>query len=271
MRKISVLMSVYQKDSPIFLRQALNSIFSQTIQPAEIVLIKDGPLTSELDAVISEYSVKYPIFNILINKENLGLGLSLAKGVLACSNEYIARMDADDDMHPTRFEKQLLVLDKGYDVVSCWSKTFQYDIKEKGIIRKRPENHADIVKFAHQRSPIGHSSCMYKKTAVLMAGNYRNKYLYEDYHLWVRMIMSGAKFYNIQEVLFYYRVLPGLYKRRGGIKYMINEIRVFLYFYNIGFYSIFDFLKNILTHSPLRILPNSIRAVLLKFSWKYNK
>lgn len=103
----SVLISVYCKENPLFLRESLSSIFNQTIWPTEVVLIKDGPLNRELDAVIDEFSFKYPIFKIIANDKNLGLGLSLALGIESCSNEYIARMDTDDNMPCDRFEKEL--------------------------------------------------------------------------------------------------------------------------------------------------------------------
>ena len=85
MNEFSVLISIYYKESPLYFREALNSVFAQTLQPAEIVLVKDGPLTPELDAVIEEYSTRYPIFKIVTNETNLGLGLALAKGLSACS------------------------------------------------------------------------------------------------------------------------------------------------------------------------------------------
>ena len=106
-KNFSVLMSIYCKENPDWFREALDSVFSQTIQPAEIVLVEDGPLTDDLYAVIDEYSNKYPIFNIVVNETNLGLGLALQKGVLACTNEIIARMDTDDILPIDRFEKQI--------------------------------------------------------------------------------------------------------------------------------------------------------------------
>ena len=82
-------------------------MFAQTVQPDEIVLVEDGPLTPELYAVIDESKEKYPIFNIVKNETNLGLGLALANGVKAAKNEILARMDTDDIIPVDRFEKQL--------------------------------------------------------------------------------------------------------------------------------------------------------------------
>ena len=264
----SVLISIYKKESPVYFRKALNSVFAQTLQPAEIVLVKDGPLTPELDVVIEEYSSRYPIFKIVTNETNLGLGLALAKGLLACSYEYVARMDTDDKMPIDRFEKQLKKITEGYDVISCWTKAFDVTPNNIIAVRQRPEKHEDIINLAHKRSPVCHAGCVLRRQAVIDAGNYQTCYLYEDYHLWVRMIMNGARFYNIQEVLYYVRTSPALIARRGGWKYMCNEIKTFRFFYNIGFYSRKDLLRNIITHSPVRILPVWIRRSILLWLWR---
>ncbi|HBK32268.1 MAG TPA: amylovoran biosynthesis protein AmsE [Porphyromonadaceae bacterium] len=263
----SVLISVYYKENPIFLHQALNSIFNQTCLPSEIVLIKDGPLTVELENVIDTYKKKYPIFVLLQNETNIGLGLSLAKGLLACSNEIVARMDSDDISHPERFEKQLIAIEKGYDVVSCWSTLFVDSINNIIALKKRPEFHDDIVKLCKRRSPVSHSACIYRKSKVIAAGSYLHCELYEDYHLWVRMIMNGAKFYNVQESLFFVRTSLDQASRRGGWKYLKNEVKTFLYFHQIGFFSNCDLFINIIIRTPIRLLPAKLRYTLLKKIW----
>lgn len=264
----SVLISVYYKENPIFLHQALNSIFNQTRLPSEIVLIKDGMLTPELENVIDIYQKKYPVLVLIQNEINIGLGLSLAKGLLACSNEIVARMDSDDICPPERFEKQLIAIEMGYDVVSCWSSLFVDSIENIIAVKKRPQFHDEIVKLAKRRSPVSHAACIYRKSKVIAAGNYLHCELYEDYHLWVRMIMNGAKFFNVQESLFFVRTSLEQVSRRGGWKYLKNEIKTFLYFYQIGFFSIYDLCINISIRTPIRLFPSKLRFPLLKRIWK---
>ena len=179
----SVLISIYKNENPAWLSEAFDSVFAQTVQPTEIVLVKDGPLTPELDAVIDDYAKRNPVFKFVVNETNLGLGLALQKGVLACSNEIIARMDTDDTMPVDRFEKQLAKMAEGYDVVSCWSRIFAANMVDVVATKSRPENHADIVKLAKRRSPVCHAACFLKKSAVLNAGNYQHCNFYEDYYL----------------------------------------------------------------------------------------
>lgn len=52
----SVLLSVYIKENPQYLSQALDSIINQSVQASEIIIVKDGPLTKELDDIIDQYN-----------------------------------------------------------------------------------------------------------------------------------------------------------------------------------------------------------------------
>lgn len=265
----SVLLSVYFKENPYWFRMSLASIFDQTLLPSEIILVEDGVLTRQLYDIIDEYRSAYPIIKVVVNNKNLGLGLSLQKGILACSNDIIARMDTDDLMHSTRFEKQYkCLIENDYDVVSCWTLMFENDITNVIAIKKRPEYHDEIARLAKKRSPVSHPGVMFRKSAVLKAGNYQDVHFYEDYHLWARMIMSGSVFYNIQEPLLYLRTSDAQIERRGGFHYALNEIRIFKYFYDIGFYSLRDLTVNILTHSVIRLLPLTLRKFVLKNIWK---
>jgi hypothetical protein len=196
-------------------------------------------------------------------------GRSLHGDVCITRNEIIARMDTDDTMPVDRFEKQVAKMGEGYDVVSCWSRIFAANMVDVVAIKSRPENHADIVRLAKRRSPVCHAACLLRKTAVLNAGNYQHCNFYEDYYLWVRMIMAGAKFYNVQEVLYNVRTTPEQLKRRGGMGYLKKELSVFKIFYKIGFFSIKDLLINSLIRFFARLTPTSLRALLFKFIWNH--
>jgi len=267
MSSFSVLMSVYYKEKPEYLNEALSSIFHQTKAPSEIVIVKDGSLTKELDDVIDRFAQKAPVKIILIEK-NVGLGLALNEGLKHSSNEIVARMDSDDIIPPDRFEKQLATIEKGYDVVSCWSTLFLGEIDKAIAVKKRPETHEDIVKLAKRRSPVSHAACLYRKSEVLAAGGYQHCEMYEDYHLWVRMILNGSKFYNVQESLYYVRTSQEQVSRRGGMKYLQNEIRTFLEFHKMGFFSFSDLVVNTVIRISVRLLPIKLRSLLLKLVWK---
>lgn len=228
-KNYSVLMSVYNKEKPEYLSQAIESMLDQTIRPNEFVIIKDGKLTDELNSVIEKYQkTNTDLFHIIENQENLGLGKSLAIGVQACKNEYIARMDSDDISKKDRCEKELKVLNdnKEIDVVGSMTLEFIDEISNIISYRKMPETNEQICNYAKKRNPCVHPSIMMKKSKVLSVGNYRDYLYFEDYDLWIRMIENGCKFYNIQEVLLYTRIDDNFYKRRGRSKLFKKNVKI---------------------------------------------
>ncbi|WP_302608442.1 glycosyltransferase [uncultured Bacteroides sp.] len=262
----SVLLSLYVKEQPSNLIQSLDSLFSQTLLPSEIILVKDGPLTSELDAVVSDYVQRYPILKVVVLKENQGLGKALNEGLKHCSYDLVARMDTDDISKPDRFEKQLKVFQQHpeIDVCGAWIEEFYNDVSDIVSIRKVPESHAEIFKYAEKRSPVNHPVVMFRKRAVLNAGGYLHFWLFEDYYLWVRMLMNHCTFYNIPESLLYFRASPEMVKRRGGMKYLCSEIKFQQEMRRMKFISSFRFMQNLLIRIPVRIMPNSLRGFIYK-------
>ena len=97
MEKFSVLMSVYYKEKPKFFDLALESnLIKQTLPPNEFVLVCDGELTPDLEAVIEKYRKLYPNVLKVYRKENGGLGKALNFGLPKCSYPLVARSDSDD-------------------------------------------------------------------------------------------------------------------------------------------------------------------------------
>ncbi len=267
--KFSVLMSIYFKEKSSNFNRAMQSIWDeQSIKPNEIVLVEDGKLTDELYNAINLWKERLgQNLKVIKLKENLGLGDALAIGLKECSFELVARMDSDDISLPKRFEKQLEIFEKNknIDICSSWISEFEKDEGNIYAYRRLPENHNDIVKFAKLRSPINHPAAMFKKSAVLQAGNYQKMLLIEDYYLWVRMILKGFKFYNIQEVLVNMRAGKDQLARRQGLKYAINELKVQYLFYKMGFLNLYEFLRNLVLKFSVRIMPKFILRVVYRF------
>lgn len=266
MHMFSVLLSLYSKENPLFLKQSLDSLFSQTLLPSEVILVKDGPLTAELDTIVSDYKQRHSILKVVALEKNQGLGRALNEGLKCCSCDLVARMDTDDVAKPNRFEKQLKVFTQypNLDVVSAWVDEFEGDVSNIISVRKLPASHSEIYSFAQFRCPVNHPVVMFRKQAVINAGGYMHMPLLEDYYLWVRMLLNGSKFYNIQESLLYFRFSPQMFKRRGGWQYAVYEYHFFNQIRKLGFISFFQFIKNILSHCIVRILPNSLRSILYK-------
>ena len=230
----SVLMSVYFKEKPEFLKLSIDSMLNQTVAPDEIVLVEDGPLTNELYEVINDYTDKYQeIFHRVVNETNLGLGKSLNCGLEACKNELVARMDTDDISLPERCEKQLSVFisNQNVDIVGANIAEFIESPKKIVSIRQVPSAHEEICEFLKKRCPFNHMSVMFKKSAVINAGGYIDWYYNEDYYLWLRMYLKGCHFFNINDNLVNVRVGQDMFARRGGRAYYKSEKNLFKFMY----------------------------------------
>ena len=264
MSKFSVLISVYFKENPFYLKEALNSIVNQTLLPNEIVLIKDGPLNDELENVLDEFIAKYPqlfiVIPLLINK---GLGNALSIGVNKCSYDLIARMDSDDICVLNRFEKQIefLIVNPKIDLIGTNVEEFNKIPGDLKRYRKMPEQGSLLIKYSRFRNPVNHPSVMFRKSKVLEAGNYNGDILFfEDFSLFIRMLSNGCIFYNINECMLYFRVGYGIdvIKRRSGIIYIKNEWKFARLALKVGSLNFIEWLFYISTKLPLRLLPTSV-------------
>lgn len=265
--KFSVLMSLYLKEKPEYLNEALKSVINQTVKPNEIVIVYDGPITTELKSVIKQYVSNNPgLIKIIDNPENKGLGLALADGVPQCTYELIARMDTDDICRKDRFEKQLeeFVKDPRLDI--CGSHILEFEEKEENIVARRrvPLVDKDIKEYQKRRDGFNHVSVMFKKKSVLSAGNYQSCLLMEDTLLWANMFMNGAKGKNIDDYLVYVRIGKDMYERRGGFdyykKYKAGRRKV----YETGYISWVDYKMTLIVQFIVAVIPNRVRGFVFK-------
>ncbi|ENP8446626.1 glycosyltransferase [Vibrio sp. Vb0877] len=260
--KFSVLMSIYIKENPDWFHLSMVSIWDdQSVKPNEIVLVQDGDLTPELYLLITRWKNKLgDVLKCISLKENVGLGDALNIGLQHCSNEIVARMDTDDIAISERFEKQLAIFKQYDDIDICSSWITEFDVDQSIITGTRilPEYHADIANYAKLRSPINHPAVMYKKSAIIKAGGYKRMMWFEDYYLWVRMLLTGSIFYNIQEPLVHMRAGQGQLERRSGIMYAKSELLLLQKFRKLGFLTSFEFYKVTILRVPVRLMPKSL-------------
>lgn len=262
MTSFSVLLSVYSREQGEFLKAALQSVFNQTLMPDEVILVKDGPLTTGLECVINEFCTRYSTLKAIALPCNVGLGTALNEGLKHCRCPLVARMDSDDICAPTRFEKQVALFEKqtNLSVVGSWVSEFATDPTQLRSMRSLPETDSEIKKFAQSRNPVNHPSVMFKAAAVNSVGGYKPFYLFEDYYLWGRLIKRGFEFANIPESLVWMRTGDGLIGRRGGLAYVKSEIRLQRAFLKMGLINRLTFLKNVFIRVTVRLMPNSLRA-----------
>lgn len=261
----SVLMSIYYKENPQYLESCFDSIARQTVSANEVVLVIDGPIGQALTDVIARWKKFVPIKTVPLNV-NVGLGKALNVGLNACCYDVVARMDTDDVCHPRRFELMLDFMrsNPDVDVLSCAIAEFDISPDKSHAIRTLPLTHEAICKYAKRRSPFNHPAVFFKRSSVLAVGGYQDIFLYEDYALWVKMIMSNARVANLPDVLLYARVGNGMEVRRGGADYAISEAKAQYLFYSMGFFSFFVLFSNLCIRIPVRLLPSSIRKLLYR-------
>ena len=263
--KFSVLLSLYIKERPEFLSECLESLKNQTLQATEVVMVYDGAITSELEAVVNEYATKLPIKVIRLPK-NVGMGNAFNEGLKNCSYEWVFRMDTDDICLPKRFEKQVDFINKNPDVVLLGSHIAEFNNNINEIInyKKVPIDNDSIKKFALTRNPFNHMTVAYKRDIAIAVGGYR-AYLLEDYNLWLRIIAKGYKVENIDEVLVFARVGNNMVARRRGINYIRGEWDFFKLKKEL---KLGDNLSNFfifILRASLRILPTNLLKVVYKF------
>ena len=154
----TVLMSVYAKEQPDYFNQAFLSIWDQqTLKPDQIVLVKDGPLTAELDAEIQRWQETLgEVLTVVELPENVGLGAALNEGLKACKHELVARMDTDDVSLPSRFEKQVAFMQANSDIAASSAQIEEWNtaLTQKLDQRTLPTEPAAVARFAKRRSPL---------------------------------------------------------------------------------------------------------------------
>ena len=259
----SVLMSVYYKEKPEYLQQSIESMLAQTVKTDDFVLVCDGPLTLELDAVIADFEKELHVVRL---EKNMGLGNALNQGLQHCKHEIVARMDSDDISYPDRCEKQLKVFAAHPEISICSGIVEEFTISPEIVDSRRvpPETHAEILQFAKKRNPFNHPCVMYRKSAVESAGGYQDFYLLEDYYLWLRMLFKGSQGYNLQEPLLHMRAGSEMYKRRAGWKYVKSQCELFGYMRSQKFISKGQHLKSCLIRSLSAMAPNGLRRFTFK-------
>lgn len=270
MEKFSVLMSLYYKENHKYLDLALNSVFSQTNMPDQVVLVIDGPIGDNLHNIVDFYMKKFPQLDVYPQEKNLGLSTALNIGLDKCRNDIVFRMDTDDICFPTRFEK-ILNIYKGNPTLEILGSS-AIMINEEGEELKQiftPCSQEDIYRKVWT-CPFIHPSVSFKKSAVKRVGSYNPKSgpRQDDYELWFRCVAGGLKCMNIEEPLIYYRFFSDSIKK--------NSIKVCWWRFKVGIKGSIKCncppIAYIGVAYPLfrSIMPHFIRKILYKISDKFN-
>lgn len=258
----TVLMSVYHKDNPDLFVKAVTSVFDNTLMPAEIILVCDGPLSYKLDSLIETFQQSFPMRCVRL-KENSGLANALNYGLKFVNTAYIARADSDDFNMPNRFQQQFQKIQEGYDIVGSSIYEICAQTKQK-LLKKLPTDHPDIVNFSRRRNPFNHMTVFLRTQFVRDCGGYPNIYLREDYALWAKMICMGARTANLDAPLVIASAGRSMVMRRRGLKSAISEVQLQKYLQAVGLKSVYAATTDAIIRAGLFLLPSILLRLIYK-------
>ena len=254
-------MSVYAAETPVNLRESIDSVFASDFPPAEFILVIDGPVSDALMEVINSY----PSIKKVPLPSNVGLGAALNEGLKHVSYDIVARMDSDDICKPSRMGREYSKISEGLDIVSSAILEFEGSTDNVTGSRVLPVTQDEIYAFSRKRNPFNHPSVMFRKSAVAEAGGYNADYpLFEDYDLWIRMLMNNARVANIADPLLYMRSSEGMFLRRGGREYAKVMLRFHQSLRERGWTTRKDYLTGAIPHYLVCVMPQFIRKFVYR-------
>ncbi|MEX5235374.1 glycosyltransferase [Kocuria arenosa] len=261
--EFSVLMPVYRADTAERVRRAAESAtVEQQRRPAELVVVRDGPVPALLEAELDRLVRELPVPVVRVDLErNEGLTAALNAGLDRCRHDVVARADADDVSYPRRFAVQLPVIEDGADLVGSSMHEIGDDERIPLALRRAPVGERDILSVSRRRNPVSHPTVVFRRSAVRAAGGYVHVPLAEDYWLWVRMLRAGADVRNVAEPLVGYRVSAGSYERRGGWRVLRAELALQARLRGIGHVGFLQWGRNVVVRGGYRFVPTRLREL----------
>ena len=264
--KFSVSMCVYGRDNARWFETAIESILNQTLPPNEIVLVVDGPVPHDLNAVIFKLE-ENDTFKVIRLETNQGHGIARKTGLDNCTNELVAIMDADDICTRNRFEKQIEAFQNYPDSDIVGGMITEFIDTPDNVVGKRivPLEDSEIKEYMQRRCPMNLVTVMFKKTSIEKVGGFIDWYCEEDYYLWLRMALANMKFRNVDDVLVNVRVGEDMYQRRGGVKYFKSEAKLQKYMLDNKMIGFPRYLINVSERLILQVLmPNKLRGFVFQ-------
>ena len=264
--EFSVSMCVYGGDNARWFETAIESVLNQTLPPNEIVLVVDGPVPDDLNAVILKLE-ENDTFKVFRLETNQGHGIARKTGLDNCTNELVAIMDADDICTRNRFEKQIEAFRNYPDSDIVGGMITEFIDTPDNVVGKRivPLEDSEIKEYMQRRCPMNLVTVMFKKSSIENVGGFIDWYCEEDYYLWLRMALANMIFRNVNDVLVNVRVGKEMYQRRGGVKYFKSEAKLQKYMLDNKIIGFPRYLISVTERLILQVLmPNKMRSFIFQ-------
>lgn len=272
---VSVVMPMYNPNIT-YLKECLDSIFNQTFNDFELIVVDDGSTDLSGIELVRRYDDHR--IRLICNKhdfiESLNIGVREANGL------YIARMDADDIMLSERLKVQFDYLESHHDIDICgsWIECIGFN----NWTCKAKIDHADIIMDLITNNALFHPTIMMRASSIVHRKNnlYESEFAYaEDYRLWTQLVMDGLIFSNISGILLKYRLhmdqVTNKYNTKVNqitlkaqlnyIQYVIEKIRA----NNSSYELLLDQLVDCFNQDLLCI--NDLSCIIQVLSRSYNK
>jgi len=237
MPAVSVLLPCYNVAGT--LSEALDSLVSQTFADFEVIAVDDGS-SDTTAAILEEWASRDSRFRLL-SQPHGGIIPALNAGLAVCRVPYVARMDADDRCQPERLARQIAFLEAHPEVavVGCLVRGYPPGQVRQGFCLylewlNSLVSDADIRREIFVESPLAHPSVVFRREWVEQVGGYQEHGWPEDYDLWLRLYLAGARFAKVPEVLLDWRESPERLTRRDGRYALENFLRAKAYYLGRG-------------------------------------
>lgn len=263
----SALMPVYYGEKPEYLKLSMESIFEQSVPPAEFILVCDGPVTEKLEEIIAYEQAQHLNLKVIRLQENRGAAVAFEKGMHACKYDLIQKFGSDDYCRPLRAELQLEQYKKDPDlaVVGGYLQMFYEVPGDSESIREVPCSAEEIRRFARRRNPFNDGTVMHRKSAFESVGGYSSELRRaQDYDVYVRILAAGYKTCNIPQILADGRENRDAIKRRRTFTHFKSMVAVYWRIHKIGFSSFFDFLISCMSWLGVLLVPKNTCAWFYK-------
>ncbi len=196
------------------LDEAVGSILEQTLTDLELVVVDDGSQDGTAD-LLDAWRRRDRRVRVQ-RQAHTGIVAALNAGLAACRAPLVARMDADDRSHPERLEAQLNFLDQepAIAVAGCLVEAFPPEQVRRGFEiylewLNRLTTPEAIARELFIESPLPHPSVMVRRQWLERVGGYADLGWPEDYDLWLRLHLYGARFAKVERWLLSWREDPG--------------------------------------------------------------
>ncbi len=198
---VSVVIPVHNGEK--YIKESIDSCLNQTYDNIEIIVVDDNSEDKTLE-ILKNYGEKITV--LPVEKQN-GLGNVINIGIRKSQGKYIARMDADDFMYPTRIQKQVEYLESNPNCVAIGG---QIDIIDENSNITGHREYAiedkDIKKNRFLFQPFAHPAVTLRKSIVEEIGLYpENMWKVEDVKFFLILSTKG-EFHNLRDTVLKYRI-----------------------------------------------------------------